>query len=369
MSPHQRFLQDCAEIAAERFNKRRIDRRTFVKATAALGLIPALKAGKAYAATPTQIVHSNFGGDGATCTSNIYGATFTAETGVPVVVDGSGPLEGTIKQMVEAGATTWDCCDSDMFSGLRLGRMGLLEPIDYNVVDKTKILAPYTYDDAVLGYWYSYALTYDTTKVDGVPTWADFYDVEKYEGKRALWKWMNGAPESALLADGVPMDEIYPLDMDRAMDKILSIEDHLIYWSSGAESQTMFLDEEVIMGNIWQTRATVVERDTGGRVTWSWDQAIAYPAAWVIPKNNPAGADWGNKWIAHMQDPELQIQVMDCYGQGPANPAATDMMTPEQRRLHPAAPENLEVQLITDNEFWADNYDDVLNQFLDSISA
>jgi hypothetical protein len=44
-------------------------------------------------------------------------------------------------------------------------------------------------------------------------------------------------------------------------------------------------------------------------------------------------------------------------------------MTPEQRRLHPAAPENLEVQLIADQEYWAANYDDVLNMFLDNISA
>ena len=369
MTPNQRFLQDCAEIAADKFNKRRIDRRTFVKATAALGLIPAMKAGKAYAATPAQLVHANWGGDGATCTSNIYGATFTAETGIPVVLDGSGPFEGTIKQMVETDSTIWDCCDSDVFSGLRLGRADLLTAIDYSIVDKNKILAPFTYDYCVLGYWYSYALTYDTTKVDGVPTWADFFDVDKYEGKRTMYKWMSGAPEAALLADGVPMEEIYPLDMDRAMEKILSIEDHVIYWGSGAESQTMFLDEEVIMGNIWQTRASVIERDTEGRATWTWDQAIACPAGWVIPGKNPAGAEWGNRWLAHLQDPELQIQVMDCYGQGPANPAALDLMTPEQRRLHPAAPENLEVQLLSDQEYWAANYDDVLNMFLDNISA
>jgi hypothetical protein len=60
---------------------------------------------------------------------------------------------------------------------------------------------------------------------------------------------------------------------------------------------------------------------------------------------------------------------MGCFGQGPANPAATDMMTPEQRRLHPAAPENLEKQVVADTYYWAANYDDVLNAYLDAISA
>ncbi|MGD9741402.1 MAG: ABC transporter substrate-binding protein [Dongiaceae bacterium] len=365
-----KFGQDCVEIWLSDLKAGRINRRQFLTAAAAVGASPLLfSAGDALAAKPAQIVHSNFGGDAVTCTGDLYGKPFTAETGVNVVVDGSGPLEGTIQQMVEAGATTWDCCDSDCFSAIRLGHKGLLEPIDYSIVDRNKILAPYTYDYGVLGYWYSFALTYDTTKVPGVPTWVDFFDVEKMPGKRTMWKWMNGALEAALLADGVAPQDLFPLDVDRGLAKIDSIMDHIVFWSAGAESQQLFLDGEVVMGNIWQTRSSVLERDTDGRVTWSWDQAIAMPAGWVIPKNNPAGAEWGNRWIAFMQDPELQVEVMGCFGQGPANPAAVDLMTPEQRRLHVAAPENLEKQVVADTYYWAENYDDVLNAYLDAISA
>jgi putative spermidine/putrescine transport system substrate-binding protein len=365
-----KFGQDCVEIWLSDLKAGRINRRQFLTAAAAVGASPLLfSAGDALAAKPAQIVHSNFGGDAVTCTGDLYGKPFTAETGVKVVVDGSGPLEGTIQQMVEAGATTWDCCDSDCFSAIRLGHKGLLEPIDYSIVDKSKILAPYTYDYGVLGYWYSFALTYDTTKVPGVPTWVDFFDVEKVPGKRTMWKWMNGALEAALLADGVAPQDLFPLDVDRALAKIDSIMDHVVFWSAGAESQQLFLDGEVVMGNIWHTRSTILERDTNGRVTWSWDQAVAMPAGWVIPKNNPAGAEWGNRWIGFMQDPKLQVEVMGCFGQGPANPAAVDLMTPEQRRLHPAAPENFEKQVVAVTYYWAENYDDVLNAYLDAISA
>jgi putative spermidine/putrescine transport system substrate-binding protein len=368
MSAAQRFKEDCVDIWRSELKAGRINRRQFLTAAAAIGASPLLFAGDALA-KPNQIVHSNFGGDAVRCTQDIYGAAFTEATGVNVVVDGSGPLEGTVQQMVEGGATTWDCCDSDCFSAIRLGHKNLLEPIDYSIVDRDKILAPYTYDYGVLGYWYSFALVYDTTKVQGEPTWVDFFDVDKIPGKRSLWKWMNGAPEAALLADGVKPEELFPLDMDRALAKIDSIKDHIVFWSAGAESQQLFLDSEVVMGSVWHTRATVLERDTNGRVTWTWNQAIAMPAGWIIPKNNPAGAEWGNRWIAFMQDPALQIEVMGCFGQGPANPAATDMMTPEQRRLHPAAPENLEKQVVADTYYWAANYDDVLNAYLDAISA
>lgn len=365
------FAQDCRELFMEAARAGRLSRRQLLAAGALAGAAPfAGSAGKAFAQDkPEQIVHANWGGDAVHCTEDNYGKSFTEATGVKVVVDGSGPLEGTIQQMVDAGATIWDSCDSDMFTALRLGGKGQLEAIDYAIVDKAKILAPFTYDYGILGYWYSYTLAYDSSTIASQPTWADFFDVEKIPGKRTLFKWMNGAVEAALLADGVAPDQLYPLDVDRALAKIDSIKDHIIFWNSGAESQQMLLEGEVVMGCIWQTRASVIERDTGGKIKWTWYQALAYPAGWVIPKNNPAGNEWANRWLAFMQDPVLQVAVMDCFGQGPANPAAVDLMTPEQRSLHVAAPENYERQIIASTEYWAENYDNVLNAYLDHISA
>lgn len=364
------FLSDCVQIAADATRAGRMDRRTFLKTCALAGMSPALLGVPALAADkPAQVVHANWGGDAVTCTESIYGAAFTKATGVKVVVDGTGPLEGKIKEQVDAHNVTWDTCDGDFFNILRLGPEGKLEKIDYGIVDKDKILAPYTHEYGVLGYWYSYVIAWDSEKVAAEPTWADFFDVEKIPGKRTLYKWMNGALEGALLADGVAPDKVYPLDVDRALAKIESIKDHLVFWDSGAASQQMFTSGEVVMGNIWQTRAGLLEKDTKGRVKWTWKLGNAAPAAWIIPKGNPAGAEWANRWIANMQDPNLQIEAMKCFGQGPANPAASDLMTPELRRLHPAAPENLKQQVLLDSAYFAEKYDDVLNAYLDAISA
>lgn len=364
------FIQDCVELAARNVGAGRLDRRTFLKGCAAFGAAPLLLSGREAAAKPSQVVHANWGGDAVRCFEEVYGKAFTERTGVKAVIDGSGPLEGNIKAMVESGAVTWDCCDGDFFNILRLGRQGMLEPIDYSIVDRNAYLAPYTHDYGVLGYWYSYVLTWDREKLgDVTPTWADFFDVERIPGKRTLYKWMNGAVEAALLADGVPPDQLYPLDLDRAFDKIESIKDHLLFWGSGAESQQMFLQGEVVMGELWHTRSSQLEKDTQGRVAWTWDQGNAAPAAWIIPKGNPAGAEWANRWIAHLADPALQIGAMECFGQGPANPAANDIMPEELRRLHPALPENLSRQIPLDSEYFAAHYDDALNGYLDVISA
>lgn len=369
----QTFMQDRAQIAADDFNAGRIDRRTFLGICAMAGVAPYFLASDTAQAAgkPDQIVHANWGGDAVTCFKSGYGESFTAATGVKLEVDGTGPLEGKIKAMVEAGNVTWDVIDGDCFNIPRLARQDMLETIDYSIVDKSKILAPYTWEHGVLGYWYSYVITYDKTKVgsDVPSTWADFWNVDKYPGKRALYKWMSGALEGALMADGVPMDKVYPLDLERAFKKIESIKDHLVFWASGAESQQMFLQGEIVMGSLWHTRSSVLERDTDGRVGWTWNQGNAGPAGWLIPKGNPGGREWANRWIAWMQDPRREIDVMDCFGQGPSNPAATDLMTPEQRRLHPAAPENFKLQIPINTDYFADHYDDALNGYLDLISS
>ena len=85
---------------------------------------------------------------------------------------------------------------------------------------------------------------------------ADFFDVEKFPGKRSLYKWGAGMWEAALLADGVAPDKLYPLDLERAHDKIAAFKDNIVsYWGGGAESQSVLMNGEASMAMIWSTRA------------------------------------------------------------------------------------------------------------------
>jgi putative spermidine/putrescine transport system substrate-binding protein len=175
--------------------------------------------------------------------------------------------------------------------------------------------------------------------------------------------------ESALMADGVAMESLYPLDIDRALKKIKELKDHLVFWGGGAESQQMLVQGDVVMAQVWHNRATVLERQTSGRITWTWNQATIGPGGWAIPKGNPAGAAWANRWIAYMQDPKEQLGVLDCMGFAPANAAAWDLETEAQRRLDPTRPENAKLQVPIDEAFYADHYDEMLNRFTDLISS
>jgi putative spermidine/putrescine transport system substrate-binding protein len=369
----QAFKRDRLQIGLDDLRAGRIGRRDFMTLCALLGVsvpLAGAASGGAEAAEANEVVVSNFGGDAATFMSEAWGEPFTKDTGIPVSVIGGGPLPGKIRAQVDEKNVVWDVCDADGFIAVDLGRKGYLEPIDYTIVDRSKIREGWSWDHGFANYGFSFVIAYDKEKTGGkAPNgWADFFDIEKYPGKRTMWKYMMGAAEGALLADGVPPEKLYPLDMDRAIAKMKTIKDHLVFWDSGSESQQMFLDGEIIMGCIYSTRSSVLERDTKGRVSWIWDGGNYCPGAWVIPKGNPAGKK-AQEFVASTLDPARQIVLLDKLGNSPSNPAASALLTPEQQRIDPGFPDNLKKQIIRDETWYADNYDNALSKWIDAISS
>jgi len=353
-----------------RADQRLIERREFLKyGTAALA---AASLGLPARAQSRPLTLANFGGEIVKAQTEAYAKPYTAKTGVEVLVDGGSPLPGRIKTMVESGNVVWDICEGDGFSAIDLGRQGLLNAIDYSIVDKASIRPGFIYPFGVHTYGYSYVIAYDKTKFgDHVPTIQDFFDTAKFPGKRSLWKYQLGASEYCLLAEGLTPAEIYKMDVNehitKALAKAKSLGDDIIYWDSGSDSQQMFLDEEVVIAVIWSSRAQLLERETGGRVTWTWDKGMFCPGAHLIPKGTPYPEE-AQKFVNFMLTPDRQLVALDLGGQGPSNPAAVPLMNAEQKRLDPGAPENFAKQFVRDEQWYADNFDKVSAVWFEGIS-
>jgi putative spermidine/putrescine transport system substrate-binding protein len=365
----QEFAEDCAEIARERHARGAITRRELLLALAALGLAPAA----ARAQGAREIVMVNYGGDATPAMKEAWGDPFERDTGIKVTIDGSGPTAGRIRAMVESGRVTWDVCDSGPGTTLELGAMGLLEEMDWSVVDRSKLVDPkFAYRWGIANYTFSFILAYDRAKFGGDPpkSWADFWDVRKYPGKRTMWsRNILGICESALMADGVPPDRLYPLDVDRAMRKLREIRPHLIGWQTGAQSQDLLRTGEVVMGNVWNTRATLLHRETNGRIDWTWNQGILAPGVWVVPKGNPAGRAGAMRFIASTQAPERQVTLLRLMGQGPANPAASALVPPELEKFNPSSTANARLQAIFDGAWYGQHQSRTLERWLDLLGG
>lgn len=366
----QKELEALHDLNA-RARRGAISRRDFTVLLAGLvASAPMLRATRAYAQAG-QLVLVNWGGDAVTAYSNAYGKPFTEATGIEVKVDGSGPTEGAIAAQFKSGRPTWDLVDVDPFTAIALGRQGMMEPIDYAVVDKSKFRPGFGWEYAASTYFFSYVIAYDSSQYETAPTgMADFFDVEKFPGKRALYKWGSGMWEAALLADGVPPDQLYPLDLKRANDKIAAFKDNIVaYWGGGSESQSILLNGEAPMALIWSTRGSLIEQDSGGQIKFIWDQGIISPGALGVIKGNPGGRDAAMQFIASTQDPEKQLVMFRELGQGPAYPATDALIPEDERRFNPVDPANMAKQVAMNMEWYADNYAQALDEYTKIISA
>lgn len=351
------FARDCIQIASERLAKGEIDRRTFMKAIAFLGAAPAVMTlGGKTAQAAEEVVVVNWGGPAVEAYTQAFGVPFEKATGVKVVIDGTGPLGSKIKAMVDANAVTWDVCDTGTGTTLVLEKQGVLQKIDYSIVDKSKMQEKFAYEYGCANYMFSFILAYNKTKVPSAPTgWADFWDLEKFPGYRTLRKQPNGMLEACMMAAGKDKDSIYPIDLDLAIGKLKEIKDYVIAWGSGSQSQELFRTGEVIMGDIWHTRANLLNQETNGDVTWTWEQGIVTAGMWNVPNNNPAGTKTAMEFIASAQDPEQQLVLFNAMGNGPANPAAAAQVPDDKKYIDPGQPENLAKQVLQNGPWYQED--------------
>ena len=365
------FARDRIELFKEQIQAKPVSRRTLLFAAAALGISPALFKTTPALADSNELVLVNFGGDAIDAFNKAWVQPFLAKNpSLKMVIDGSGPTSGKLKAMVESGKVTWDVVDRNLPASVELGTQNLLNEIDYSIVDKGKVRPEHAGKWGVGNYIFSYPLVYDTKAWGGrVPKgWKDFYDLKAFPGKRMLRKHIDGQLEGALIADGVDPKKLYPLDVKRALDKIRSIKDNVIFWANGSESQQAFRNGEVVMGNMWNTRSTILKREGNGRFDFTFNQASVWVGAWLVPKGSQGGAN-AMRFIASAQDPAQQVELFKLIGNGPVNPAAAALVPSELKSLDPGSPENYAVQIPANADWYATNSATVLNQYLEMVSS
>lgn len=363
------YLIDTLLVAMERARAGSLDRRQMLKLGAALGaagLLPGVATAQA-----KEIVFAMWGGDAEDGYRKAWGDPFTSKTGISVVMDGTGPSPGRVRAMVDAGNVTWDIIDGGVGTQASLGALGAVQEIDYSIFDREKVLPGMDYRWGATVFVYGSVLTYDSAAFDGEQpqSWADFWDVKRFPGKRVFYKYMAGALEAALLADGVPLDQLYPLDVDRALAKIEQIKDHIVLWDTGASSQQLFRDGEVTMGQLWHTRANLLGEESGGRFKYTFNQGMLQPGVMSVTKDNPAGTQVAMEFLASMQDPKSQFELFDLLGNGPANPEAVAMLSTEQNSRNPGSQENRQSMVLQNAEWYGENIVPVTKRFLDLLSS
>jgi putative spermidine/putrescine transport system substrate-binding protein len=213
-------------------------------------------------------------------------------------------------------------------------------------------------------------LVYDSAKFPQAPTgWKDFWDLKKFPGTRLLRKDPLTSMDAAMASLGADPKTMYPLDEKAALKRLVEIRKDCVYWASGSDSEQFMRTGEAVMGCIWHTRATVLERESKGRIKFIWDQGMLQAGIMVIPKNNPSGVLAQKLLASAMANPGPQVELMKLLGNGPTNPKAAALVPDELRRWNPTDPANAAKQFVMSGSWWGENYTRLTADFLDTITG
>jgi putative spermidine/putrescine transport system substrate-binding protein len=334
---------------------------------AGAGLIAVALAGGAYA--QDSITVASWGGAYQEAQSKAFFQPAAKALGITIKEDTTNGLSD-VRLQVSGNAVKWDLAELGADECARGHREGLFEKLDYDVIKADGIPEKLVREDWIGITYYSVVLIYNTKKYgdNGPKTWADFWNVEKFPGKRALGNFPNETLTVAALADGVPPDQVYPLDMDRAFKSLERIKPHVsVWWDSGGQAMQLVKDGEVDMASIWNGRASVLVAD-GAPVKYTFDQGVFNPDCMVIPKG-AKNKDLAMKALAAFVSPDLQANLPLYIGNGPVNTKAfeTGKIPAEKQTTIVSAPENVKKQMLLDFDFWADHLVEAEERFNDFL--
>ena len=331
-------------------------------------------------AANADITVMSWGGAYGEAQTEAFVKPFAASTGkATVMVDSDNPAPA-IKAMVEAGNVTVDVASVEYADAIRLCDEGVLEPIDAASLPAGADGTPAA-DDFLAGavtecgvstdIWAN-VFAYDTTKVpEGPKTVADFFDLEKFPGKRGLRKGAKAVLELALMGDGVPAAEVYsvlstPEGVDRAFAKLDTIKPEVVWWEAGAQAPQLLADGEVAMTTAYNGRIFAAALNESKPFQIVWDGQIYENEMFVVPKGAPNMAD-AMEFVKFATSTEGLRASAQQISYGPARKSAMkeelifkDGKTVMAPHL-PTAPENMTNALESSSDFWVD-HDAELNE-------
>lgn len=323
---------------------------TLLAASAAAGSSQAQEPPK-----PEFIVVNASGGEDEVVLRNAYWNQFEKDHGIKVIVDAPENF-GKMRAMVESGNVTWALANLDSNDALRASRLNLLEKLDPKVIDRSEFLDGYKDDYAFANSIYSVVFAYhkDAFPDGGIKTWADFWDTEKFPGPRAMRNSPSDNLEAALLADGVPPEELYPLDLDRAFRKLDEIYPHVaVWWTTAPQQAQLLIQKEVVATTGWSTRLYNAIKN-GAPIVMEYNQGLMQYGAYAIPRGSK-DAYWGQVLLSYHAKPENQAIFSEGLATGGTHKRAIEFTDPELAKYLPSDPANVGKQIRVDLEWWADH--------------
>ena len=276
-----------------------------------------------------------------------------------------------VRAQITAGAVAWDVTEQDLPSCETLSREGSLEPIDYSIVDTTGIPEELIHENYIGFINFTKVIAYrkDVFGDKGPSNWAEFFDLENFPGKRGMHGKVNYNLEAALMADGVPMAEVYDTlatdeGMKRAWSKLGEIAPEVTVWyRGGSQSAQLLRDGEVDVIHMGHNRVESVI-GSGVEVAYAFDGGTMDVDCLLVPKGAP-NVENAMRLINELLSAEAQARLAVTMPLGPVNTGAFDtgIISGDAALLVNTHPSNYDKQLLVDPNFYIGQLGELTEEF------
>ncbi len=280
-----------------------------------------------------------------------------------------------IQAMVQAGNVPIDLATVETATVLQGGDTGVLQKLDYSrIAPRDGFLAGAALDAGMGLDVYGDILGFDTTVLkDGPTSVLALFDTKTYPGKRALRKVVQNNIEWALMADGVPPDQVYkelatPKGVDQAFRKLDTIKNDVVWWTAGAQPPQLLASKEVIMTTAWNGRLQNPIDHDHAPFKIAWDHLILEYDMISIPKG-AQHEDLAYQYLAYIAQPDVNGKLAEFIPYGPVVTAAISHVPEDVVPKLPNAPDHMKQHLVADPEFWGDYGDDLNRRFNTWLSS
>jgi putative spermidine/putrescine transport system substrate-binding protein len=323
-------------------------------------------------ALATDLTVISFGGASKDAQEQAYYAPFKAATGNTIIAGQYNGEMAKVKAMVDTNSVSWNLVEVESPELSRGCDEGMFEELDYSQIPgHTDLVAGAAQPCGVGFFVWSTVLAYNADKLATAPSgWVDFWDVEKFPGKRGLRKGAKYTLEFALMADGVAPQDVYKVlaskaGQDRAFSKLDELKPFIQWWEAGAQPPQYLASGDVVMSSAYNGRIAAVQDESNLQVVWNG--GIYDFDSWAIPKGAKDQAE-ALKFIAFSLKPEQQKIYSENIAYGPANTKAVALLDKGLLNNMPTSPENIENQVAMNVSFWAD-YGETLEQRFNAWAA
>jgi putative spermidine/putrescine transport system substrate-binding protein len=340
-----------------------IDRRTLLRRTTLGGLSLAAASGplSRMAWADGNVVNvAAYGGVVNEYLAKVFGAPFEKETGIKVNWGSNASLALAKLQSTSGAPAQWDIVVLTGAEYLTAIEQNLISPWDYSLIDSSNIPPEYKQSHGVKFSLYLFVMAWDKRVIpdDKAPkTLADFWDTNRYKGKRSLYSNISDGStlEFALLADGVPLNKLYPLDVDRALRSLERLgRDNIIWHSTNQEPVQQLTSGAVSLATAFDGRLILANR-AGGQIGFTPDYSAVSGNPYCVIATSERKKEAFKLLNYMLTQVEADAEYMKLTNYAVPNTKALALVPPEVLDILPTSPTLKDKVFIKDDVWWAEN--------------